>query len=48
MPLGSSVADPHHVDADPDPALILMRIRILSFTVMRIRILPFTGMRISI
>ncbi len=44
------VAGPHHVDADPDPAFHLMRIRILLFTLMRIPI-PirlFTLMRIRI
>ncbi len=40
--------DPHHVDADPDPALHFDadRIRILLFTLMRIRILISTLMHI--
>jgi hypothetical protein len=38
--LTTSVADPHHFDADPDPDFYLMRmrIRIRLFTLMRIRI----------
>jgi hypothetical protein len=34
----SSVADPHHFDADPDQPFTLMWIRIRLFTLMRIRI----------
>ncbi len=42
---GSSVPDPYHFDADPDPAFFnLMQIRILPFNLMliRIRVLPLT------
>ncbi len=45
------VADPHHVDADPDPDPIFhfdSRIRILLVTLMRIRIIPFALMWIRI
>jgi hypothetical protein len=42
-----SVADPHHVDADPDPAIHFYAnlIQILHFILMRIRILPFNLIR---
>jgi hypothetical protein len=46
-----SVADPHHVDADPypDPTFFtFIRIRILLFTLILIQILPFTLIRIRI
>jgi hypothetical protein len=44
-----SVADSHHVDADPDPALSFRcGFGSCVFTLMRIRILPFTLMWIQI
>ncbi len=56
MIIPSSVADPNHFDADPDPACHLIRIRILlrmqiriqliMFMWMRIRMLPFRLLRI--
>jgi hypothetical protein len=48
----TSVADPHHVDADPDPAShwdqIRIRILLVIFMQIRIMIPPFTLIRIRI
>jgi hypothetical protein len=48
FPVPHTFSDPHHVDADSDPAFTLIRIRIPPSTVVRIRILPFAVMRIRI
>ncbi len=44
----TSVADPHHVGADPDPFFTLMRIRIRFFTLIRTRVRLSTLLRIRV